>query len=147
MSDNSPQTTLPRSSDSVVDKRTKNNLYDIKSWVHTFSLSIGLEVDQRTRGLVVWRSGASCLGRIIQGAICRYSAYFTHVMLVVKCEPGCRRYLVHTKKLRGLGEIKRQAPVLKLNVHVCSLSNRNQDFLGSVFNIIQSVASSKSRWT
>ena len=37
----------------VVDKRTKNNLYDVKSWVHIFSGSFGLVVDKRTRGLVV----------------------------------------------------------------------------------------------
>ena len=49
--DNSPQTTRPQSSDSVVDKRTKNNLYDIKSWI--FSGSFGLVVDKKNEGLVV----------------------------------------------------------------------------------------------
>ena len=61
------QTTRHRSPDSAVGKRTKNNLYDIKSWVHKFSGSFGLEVDKRTRGLVVGRLGASCLGLIVQG--------------------------------------------------------------------------------
>lgn len=42
--DNSPKTTHPRSSDSGVDKKR--------------------------RIIVVWRSGASCLGRIVQGASC-----------------------------------------------------------------------------
>ena len=52
--DNSSQTTRPRSSDSVVDKRKKNDLfgsgYDVKSWVHIFSGSFGSVVDKRTRG-------------------------------------------------------------------------------------------------
>ena len=47
--DNSPQSTRPRSSDSVVDKRTKNNLYDAKSRVHIFSGSFGSLVDKRMR--------------------------------------------------------------------------------------------------
>ena len=46
--ENSPQT-RPRSSDSVVDKRTKNNLYDVKSGVHRFGGSFGSVVDKRTR--------------------------------------------------------------------------------------------------
>ena len=48
--DNSPQTTRTQSTDLVVDKRTKNNLYDVKSWVHIFSDSFGSVVDKRTRG-------------------------------------------------------------------------------------------------
>ena len=62
MSDNSlpgqlvPDNLPPISSDSVVDKRTKNNLYVIKSWAHIFSSSV---VDKRLRELVVQRSGAS----------------------------------------------------------------------------------------
>ena len=48
--DNSPQTTCPGSSDSIVDKRTKINLYDVKSWVQIFSGSFGSVVDKRTRG-------------------------------------------------------------------------------------------------
>ena len=47
---NSPQTTRPRSSDSTVDKRTKNNLHEVKSWVHIFSGWYGSVVDERTRG-------------------------------------------------------------------------------------------------
>ena len=41
MSDNSPPGQFapdnsPRSSDSEVDKRKKNNLYDVQSWVHVY---------------------------------------------------------------------------------------------------------------
>ena len=58
MSDNLPldnlyQTIRPQSSELVVDKRTKNNLHNVKSWVHIFSGSFGLVVDKKTRGLVV----------------------------------------------------------------------------------------------
>ena len=35
---------------SIVDKRTKNNLYDVKSWVHIFNGSFGSAVDKTTRG-------------------------------------------------------------------------------------------------
>ena len=45
-----PRQLAPRSSDSAVDKRTKNNLYDVKSWVHIFSGSFGSVVDKRMRG-------------------------------------------------------------------------------------------------
>lgn len=47
--DNSPQ-----SSDSVVDKRTKNNLCDVKSWVHILGGLFGSVMNERMRGLVVW---------------------------------------------------------------------------------------------
>ena len=52
--DNWPQTTWPQSSDLVVDKRMKNNLYEVKPWVHIFTGSgfFGLVVDKRTKGLV-----------------------------------------------------------------------------------------------
>ena len=50
---NECQTTRPRSSDSVVDKRMKNNLYEVKSWVDIFSGSFGSVADKRTRGLVI----------------------------------------------------------------------------------------------
>ena len=53
-----------------VDKRTKNNMYDVKSWVHIFSDLFGSVVDKRTRGVVVWRLGVSCLGLVVQGASC-----------------------------------------------------------------------------
>ena len=33
-----------------VDKKTKNNLYDVKFWVHIFSGSFGSVVEKRTRG-------------------------------------------------------------------------------------------------
>ena len=36
-------------SGSVVDKRTKNNLYNVKSWVHIFSGPSGSVVDKRTK--------------------------------------------------------------------------------------------------
>ena len=32
-----------------MDKRTRNNLNDVKSWVHIFSDSFGSVVDKRTR--------------------------------------------------------------------------------------------------
>ena len=46
-----------------MDKTTKINLYDFKS--HIFGGSFDTVVDKRMRG-----SGASCLGRIVQGTSC-----------------------------------------------------------------------------
>ena len=64
--DNSPQKTHPWSSDLLVDKRMKNNLYDVNSWVHVFSSLFGSVVDKRTRNYLFedWgkMSGANCQG-------------------------------------------------------------------------------------
>ena len=64
--DNWLQTTRPWSLDSVMDKRMKNNLYDVKSWVHIFSGSL----DSVVGGIN--ERGTSCLkiGDKLSGANC-----------------------------------------------------------------------------
>ena len=63
--DNSHQTTRPRSSDAVVDKRTKNYLDDVKFWVYILSGSFGLVVFKRMRK---WFEDQ---GRVGQGELSR----------------------------------------------------------------------------
>ena len=77
--DNSPETTHPRSSDLVVDKRMKNNLYDVKSLVHIFSNSFGSVVNKITRGLVVWRWGQVVWSELSWGlVVCQTFVIFSY---------------------------------------------------------------------
>ena len=67
--DNSPQTTRPRSSDSIVDKRTKNNLYDVLGFTFLAARLARWWIKERG-GLGRLKIGTSCLWQIVQGASC-----------------------------------------------------------------------------
>jgi len=56
-----------------VDKRTKNNLYDVKSWahIHVFSGSFGSVVDKRMRVSLFEDRGQVDWGELSRGQVVR----------------------------------------------------------------------------